>query len=160
MITYRAPLRDMHFVMFELPGFAPLRALPGCADLDAGSVVPVLDAAAKFCSEVLRPLNRRGDEEACTLATADVRTPKGFAQAFRAYAEGGWAMIAAHPQYGGAHLPHAVRTLVEEMVCAANLAFASYTMRHPLRILAASGITKSSRMVPGGSGENRLFRSA
>jgi butyryl-CoA dehydrogenase len=131
MTSYRAPLRDMHFVMFEMPGFAALRALPGCADLDAGSVAPALEAAAKLCANVLRPLNRSGDEEGCTVTGDAVRTPREFASAFRAYADGGWAVIAAHPKYGGAHLPHAVRALVEEMVCSANLAFASYTMLIP-----------------------------
>jgi hypothetical protein len=63
MTSYRAPLRDMHFVMFEMPGFAALRALPGCADLDAVSVAPVLERrrsfAPTFCGRSTAPGTRR-----------------------------------------------------------------------------------------------------
>lgn len=131
MIPYRPPLRDMHFVLHELPGFASVRELPGCEDLSGDVVAPILDAAAKLCSGVLRPINRNGDEEGCRLDDGAVHTPDGFPEAFRAYADGGWASISSPAQYGGQHLPQAIRVLFEEMICSANLAFASYTMLIP-----------------------------
>jgi len=131
MSTYRAPLRDMHFVLHELPGFASVRKLPGCEDLSADLVAPILDGAAKLCSETLRPLNRSGDEEGCALENGVVRTARGLADAFRVYADGGWASVSSPQEFGGQHLPHAIRALFEEMICSANLAFASYTMLIP-----------------------------
>jgi alkylation response protein AidB-like acyl-CoA dehydrogenase len=126
MATYQAPLRDMRFVLYELFGLDGIRALPGCEDLAADLVDPILDEAAKLSAEVLQPLNRGGDEEGCRIENGVVRTPKGFPEAYRTYAEGGWTGLACAPEYGGQGLPHAVALLVEEMVCAANLSFALY----------------------------------
>jgi len=131
MTTYRAPLRDMRFVLHELPGYASLRGLPDRAGFSADVADSILDGAAKFTSEVLRPINRGGDEEGCTLEGGAVRAPPGFADAYRAYAKGGWTVIAAHSEFGGQHLPHTLRALVEEMICSANLAFGSYVMLIP-----------------------------
>jgi alkylation response protein AidB-like acyl-CoA dehydrogenase len=126
MVAYNAPLRDMRFVLYELEGLDTLRALPGCEDLGPDLLDPVLEEAGKFSAEVLQPLNRSGDEEGCRLENGVVRTPKGFTEAYRAYAEGGWTSLACDPAYGGQGLPHAVGVLVEEMVCSAGLSFALY----------------------------------
>ncbi len=132
MTTYRAPLRDMRFVLHELPGYASLRGfLADRTDLSTDVADSILDGAAKLATEVLRPINRGGDEESCALGDGAVRTPRGFAEAFRTFADGGWAVVAAHPEFGGQHLPHTLRALVDEMICSANLAFASYTMLIP-----------------------------
>jgi len=126
MVAYHPPLRDMRFVLYELEGLDPLRALPGCEDLAADLLDPVLEEAGKLSAEVLQPLNRSGDEEGCRLENGVVRTPMGFRAAYRAYAEGGWCSLACDPAYGGQGLPHAVGVLVEEMVCSAGLSFALY----------------------------------
>jgi butyryl-CoA dehydrogenase len=126
MASYHAPLRDMRFVLYELDGIDGLRCLPGCEDLGADVLDPVLEEAGKLAAEVLQPLNRSGDEEGCRLENGVVRTPKGFPEAYRAYAEGGWTSLACDPAYGGQGLPHAVGVLVEEMACSAGLSFALY----------------------------------
>jgi alkylation response protein AidB-like acyl-CoA dehydrogenase len=120
---YQAPLADMRFLLREWDAGDAAGAAPVPEVADA-----VLEAAARFAAGVLRPLNRRGDEEGCVLDDGKVRTPHGFAPAFRAYADGGWAALAGDPTYGGQGLPHRVRILVDEMWCAANLSFASYTL--------------------------------
>src|ERR1700741_5670142 len=117
MAAYRAPLRDMRFVLHEMHDFDALRALPGCGEFSADMVDSVLEEAARFCERVLHPLNRSGDEEGCSLGDGAVRTPAGFREAHRAYASGGWAGLACAPEFGGQGLPHAVRVLVEEMIC-------------------------------------------
>ncbi|HET6182182.1 MAG TPA: acyl-CoA dehydrogenase C-terminal domain-containing protein [Acetobacteraceae bacterium] len=126
MPIYAAPLRDMRFVLNELAGIDRLRALPGCAELGPELVDPILEEAAKFCTEVLLPLNRSGDEEGCTLENGVVRTPRGFPEAYRAFCEGGWTALGADPEYGGQGLPKSVGLLVEEMICATNLSFGMY----------------------------------
>ena len=120
MPTYAAPLRDMRFVLNELAGTDRLRALPGCEEVGPDLIDPVIEEAARFCSEILLPLNRSGDEEGCTLENGVVRTPKGFPEAYRAFREGGWTSLGADPDYGGQGLP------VEEMICSANLSFGMY----------------------------------
>ncbi|MFZ4406033.1 MAG: acyl-CoA dehydrogenase C-terminal domain-containing protein [Paracraurococcus sp.] len=126
MPTYTAPLRDMRFVLTELAGTERLRALPGCEDIGPDLVEPVLEEAAKFCSEVLLPINRSGDEEGCVLENGVVRTPRGFPEAYRAFCEAGWSSLGADPAYGGQGLPKAIGLLVEEMICSANMAFGMY----------------------------------
>jgi 3-(methylsulfanyl)propanoyl-CoA dehydrogenase len=126
MPAYTAPLRDMRFVLNELADPDRLRALPGCEEVTPELVDPVLEEAAKLCSEVLFPLNRPGDEEGCALENGVVRTPKGFPEAYRTFREGGWAALACDPDYGGQGLPKSVSLLFEEMMCSANLSFGMY----------------------------------
>lgn len=128
MTAYRAPLRDFRFILYELHGVDRLRALPGCEDIDSDLMESILTEAAKVCEQVLHPLNRAADEAGCQLSGGVVSTPEGFPEAYQRFAEGGWTALSCDPAFGGQGLPHAVRTLVDEMVCSANLAFASYTM--------------------------------
>jgi phosphomannomutase len=78
MADYKAPLRDMRFVLNEFMDPARLRALPGCEEMTDDLVDPILEEAGKLCAEVLFPINRPGDEEGCTIENGVVRTPKGF----------------------------------------------------------------------------------
>ena len=126
MASYKAPLRDMRFVLFELMGGDDIASLPGYEEFTRDLIDPVLEEAAKVCEEVLHPLNRSGDEEGCTLENGVVRTPKGFIDAYRQFREGGWTSIACDPEYGGQGLPRAVDTLIVEMICSANLSFSLY----------------------------------
>ncbi|WPP02905.1 acyl-CoA dehydrogenase C-terminal domain-containing protein [Methylocella tundrae] len=126
MASYKAPLRDMRFVLFELMDGDELASLPGYEEFTRDLIDPILEEAAKLCEEVLHPLNRTGDEEGCTLENGVVRTPKGFPEAYRLFREGGWTSIACDPAYGGQGLPKAVDTLIVEMICSANLSFSLY----------------------------------
>jgi butyryl-CoA dehydrogenase len=126
MPSYKAPLRDMRFVLYELMGGDDLASLPGYEEFTRDLIDPVLEEAAKVCEEVLHPLNRSGDEEGCTFDNGTVRTPKGFAEAYALFREGGWTSIACDPAYGGQGLPKAVNVLVEEMICSSNLSFGMY----------------------------------
>ena len=126
MQTYRAPLRDMRFVLHELHDSSALAALPGLDEVTPELIDSILDEAARFCEDVLAPLNASGDEEGCRLENGVVRTPKGFPGAYRRFREGGWTAIACDPRYGGQGLPHSVNKAVEEMICSANLAFGMY----------------------------------
>ena len=126
MPTYQAPLRDMRFVLTEIAGLDRLRALPGCADFDTDLIESILNAAGSFCSEVLAPLNRLGDEAGCVFENGVVRTPNGFPEAYRAFRDSGWTALGCDPEYGGQGVPKTVALLVEEMICSANLAFGMY----------------------------------
>ncbi len=126
MPGYQAPLRDMRFNLYDVFGGDDIASLPGYEDFTRDLIDPVLDEAAKLCEEVLFPLNRSGDEEGCTFENGVVRTPKGFKEAYRLFREGGWTSIACDPDYGGQGMPAVVNTLVEEMICSANLSFGMY----------------------------------
>ena len=126
MATYSPPLRDMRFTFRELFDGDQLTALPGYDDFTPDVIDAVLEEAGKLAAEVLFPLNASGDVEGCTFENGVVRTPAGFQDAYKKFAEGGWTGIAADPDYGGQGLPKAVNMLVEEMICSANMAFGMY----------------------------------
>jgi alkylation response protein AidB-like acyl-CoA dehydrogenase len=101
-------------------------AVPGYADLDTAFTAAVLEEAGKVASDVLAPLNPVGDREGCHLENGVVRTPKGFAEAFRAMKDGGWTALDCDPDYGGQGLPYLMGTAVGEIFVAANMAFNMY----------------------------------
>ena len=55
-----------------------------------------------------------------------VRTPEGFKEAYKTFAETGWCGIACDPKYGGQGLPKVVNFVFEEMICSANMSFGMY----------------------------------
>jgi alkylation response protein AidB-like acyl-CoA dehydrogenase len=125
MSTYHAPLKDMLFVMKELAGLEQVGKLPGFEDATPDTVTAILEEAAKFANEVLDPLNASGDREGATLVEGGgVKTPTGFKEAYRKFAENGWNGLTKNPDHGGQGLPQLVATAVEEMWHGANLAFA------------------------------------
>jgi len=123
-VSYNAPLKDMQFVLTELANLAEINALPGCEDATPDTVEAVLEENAKFCRDVIAPLNRVGDKDPSYWKDGFVTTTKGFREAFKAYAEAGWQGV-QHPQdFGGQGLPKLVATPCMEMLHGANLSFA------------------------------------
>ena len=124
MATYSAPVDDMAFLLRQVFDFdATMAGLPGYEEVNAELAVSVLEEAGKFAAGVLEPLNRPGDEEGCTLKDGVVTTPKGFADAYRAFADAGWGGLSGDPEYGGQGLPRVLQILMDEMVSSANLSF-------------------------------------
>jgi alkylation response protein AidB-like acyl-CoA dehydrogenase len=128
MGEYKAPLRDMHFVLQELAGLAEIARLPGCEEINAELVDQILEESAKFASGVLSPLNQAADKEGSKWDKGKVTTPKGFKEAYKQFIEGGWNALQAPTEYGGQGLPKIVSTPVVEMWKSANLSFSLVTM--------------------------------
>lgn len=127
MWQYEAPLRDMRYVIEDLLGLpAQWAGVPAFAELDADTARQVLAEAARFATEVLAPTNANGDLEGCTLADGEVRTPKGFRDAYRAFVEAGWPALACDPAVGGQGLPQVLNAALYEMLAAANHAWTMY----------------------------------
>ena len=126
MPVYKAPLKDMRFVLHELYDSTAIAELPGNADFTPELIDSVLEEAAKISEEVLFPLNQVGDREGCTYENGVVRTPTGYREAYRTFCEGGWTSISADPDYGGQGMPLTAAMMVEEMFCSATVAFGLY----------------------------------
>ncbi|HYC15531.1 MAG TPA: acyl-CoA dehydrogenase family protein, partial [Stellaceae bacterium] len=128
MSEYKAPLRDMHFVLQELAGLADIARLPGCEEVNAELVDQILEEGAKFATGVLSPINRSADEEGSHWEKGKVTTPRGFKEAYKQFIEGGWNGLQAPAEYGGQGLPKIVSTPLVEMWKSANLSFSLVTM--------------------------------
>ncbi len=127
MSAYRAPLQDMQFILHEVQGAESLFAsMPGTEELGRDLMDAVLESAAKISEEVLAPVNRSGDEEGCRLEDGKVYTPKGFKEAYKEFAQGGWVGLSGDVDFGGQGMPKVLAVLFEEMVMAANSSFALY----------------------------------
>jgi alkylation response protein AidB-like acyl-CoA dehydrogenase len=127
MLSYRPPLRDMQFVLDELLD-APrvLRGLPAFEAIDSELFRQVTEEAGRFAAEVLAPLNASGDREGCRYEDGAVRTPAGFAQAYRQFREAGWPALARAPEDGGQGLPHLLDCALYEMLVGANHGWTMY----------------------------------
>jgi butyryl-CoA dehydrogenase len=123
-MSYTAPLKDMLFVMNELADLDAVSSLPGCEDATLDTVEAVLEEHAKFCSEVLAPLNQTADREPGRLHDGAVTTAKGFKEAFKAFGAAGWQGIQHPAEIGGQNLPKLVAAACIEMLNSANLSFA------------------------------------
>ena len=123
MSDYRAPVKDMQFVINELAGLADLAALPGFEEATPDLVEAVLEEAAALSGEVIAPTNVIGDEQGTKVVDGEVKVPAEFHSAYQQYVEGGWPSIVNDPEFGGQGLPKLVGMAVEEMLQTANLAW-------------------------------------
>ena len=123
-MTYRAPLKDMLFVLNELVDISKINALPNCEDATPDTVEAILEEHAKFAGEVVAPLNWIGDQEPSFWKDGQVTTTKGFKEAFNQYAEAGWQGVQHPAEFGGQALPKIVATPCLEMLNAASVSFA------------------------------------
>ncbi len=120
-MPYQAPLSDYRLLL-PLLGFDKVTATSRFADATPDTVEAMLLEAARLSSTVLAPLNRAGDLHPARLENGTVRTSPGFAEGFRAMAEGGWIGMSASPEYGGMGLPITLASCVNEMTGSACLA--------------------------------------
>ena len=115
MSTYKAPLTDIRFALYDVLGAEALFAKLGYGDATRDVLDAVLEEAGRFTETVLAPLNSVGDEIGCSFdkASGEVTTPPGFREAYAQFIEGGWTGLTAAPEFGGQGLPHVDGRAVE-----------------------------------------------
>jgi len=123
-MSYRAPVKDMLFVMKELAGIDAVAQLPGHEEAGADTAAAVLEECAKLAEGVIAPLNLEGDKNPSSFANGEVRATPGFKDAFRQYTEGGWQGLQHPAEFGGQGLPKLIHAACCEMANGASISFA------------------------------------
>jgi alkylation response protein AidB-like acyl-CoA dehydrogenase len=131
MTAYKAPLDDLRFALFDVLGAE--KTLTGLRGGEAHSrdlLDAVLEEAGRLSEQLLAPINGPADEEGCHFdkATQTVTTPKGFKEAFKQFAEGGWTGLTNPEAYGGQALPNVLGTATTEIFQSGNLAWSLYPL--------------------------------
>ncbi|APE48650.1 acyl-CoA dehydrogenase [Delftia sp. HK171] len=124
---YQPPLQDIRFVQQHWLGAeADWRRMPAHEALDQETADMVVEAAGRFCADVLAPLNGPADLQGCRLEEGRVRTPDGFPEAYAAFVEAGWPALACAPEAGGQGLPQLLDAALHEMLASANHGWTMY----------------------------------
>ena len=125
MTGYRAPTRDIWFVLEELARWAEINALPGWEEATPELARAALKEAATLAEEVIAPTNPAGDREGARIEAGGVRVPTAFKEAFGQFRDGGWTSLDADPEYGGQGLPALLSIAISELWQSANLAWSN-----------------------------------
>ena len=129
MAAYKAPLRDIRFLLNNVFDAGELFAsMPDTTEITDDLIAAIVEAAGKIAEGLLAPINSSGDAEACHFESGTVTTPKGFKEAYKAFADGGWPSLTGDVNYGGQGMPKMLSAVIEEMLFAANSSFALYTI--------------------------------
>ena len=121
-MPYRAPVKDIRFILDHVAGFAEVAATPRFSAATPDLAEAILEEAGRLSTDILAPLNRIGDQNPARLENGVVVSSPGFAEGYRAIAEGGWVGMAASPAFGGMGLPISLALGVDDMMSGACLA--------------------------------------
>jgi alkylation response protein AidB-like acyl-CoA dehydrogenase len=143
--AYRAPLRDIRFVVHEVLDLEQHYQSFGREELNKDLLEGILEEGARFAETVLAPTNRIGDEHGLRFDNGQVVTPPGFKEAYERYCQDGWITMCADPQYGGQGLPGGFALAFSEMLISGNMAWKMY-----------SGLTESAALTIQAHGTDQL----
>lgn len=127
--SFSVDLRDIHFVLFDqLQVDRKLAAVPQYADFDREVYEATLTEGKRLAEQVLAPINAPGDREGCHFDGAgNVRTPKGYKEAWETLRPGGWLAVSAPAELGGGGMPFTLAMTLSEMMVGACMAFVMYS---------------------------------
>ncbi len=127
MPEFKAPLRDMKFLMHEVFDYAEhYKTLPGGEEATPDVVDAILDECARFAESEIAPINQSGDEEGCHLVDGQVTTPKGFKEAYDTFRDAGWPSLSHPEEHGGQGLPMSLGLIKHEILATANWSWSMY----------------------------------
>lgn len=126
MPTYKAPIRDIEFLLYDVYNAEAHYQKIGAEDASRDMLSAIIAEGAKFCEQVIAPLNQSGDQEGCTWSEDGVTTPTGFKEAYQQYVENGWGALSSPAEMGGQGLPESVGHIISEMAGTANWSWSMY----------------------------------
>ncbi|MEH6698778.1 MAG: acyl-CoA dehydrogenase C-terminal domain-containing protein [Brevundimonas sp.] len=125
-MAYKAPVRDLTFVLNEVLEIDRYSNQPGFAEVSSDLVQQILEEGAKFAEEVIAPLNKVGDQEGCKWDNGKVTGPTGWKEAYQQMVEAGWPGLSSDPAHGGQGMPAIVGMAFGQFTAAASAAFSMY----------------------------------
>ncbi len=121
---YKAPVEDIAFTLKHVTGMTAAMDKGLLGDLSEDLVDAILSEAGRFATDAVAPLGAIGDRQGSRLVDGHVKTPDGWAQLYRDFAEGGWSSLTGPEEFGGQALPQMLLMATLEMWNAGSLAFA------------------------------------
>jgi alkylation response protein AidB-like acyl-CoA dehydrogenase len=125
-MAYKAPVRDLTFILNEVLEIDRYSNQPGFQDVSSDLVQQILEEGAKFSEEVIAPLNKVGDQEGCKWVDGKVTGPTGWKEAYQSMVEAGWPALSSDPEFGGQGMPAVVGMAFGQFTAAASPAFSMY----------------------------------
>ncbi|MDX1695806.1 MAG: acyl-CoA dehydrogenase C-terminal domain-containing protein [Ketobacteraceae bacterium] len=141
MPQYKAPLRDMEFVLHDVFQVENYYQSLGYDEVNRDLVDAILTESAKFAENELATCRQIGDEQGAKLEDGSVTLPPGFNEAYNTYRDNGWGAMCWDTQWGGQGLPHSLGIVFHEMCFSANVAWCAIsTLTHgAIRAIEAHG---------------------
>jgi alkylation response protein AidB-like acyl-CoA dehydrogenase len=125
-MAYKAPVRDLSFVLHDVLQVENFGNLLPDADLSRDLIDQIVEEGGKFAEEVIAPINRTGDQEGCHIEGDVVTTPKGWKDAYHQMVEAGWPSLGFGTEFGGQGMPSVVSSAVGQFTAGASAAFSMY----------------------------------
>ena len=125
-MAYKAPVRDLTFILNEVLEIDRYSNQPGFADVTSDLVDQILEEGAKFAEEVIAPLNKVGDIEGCKWDDGKVTGPTGWKEAYQQMVAAGWPGLSSDVEHGGQGMPSIVGMAFGQFTAAASPAFSMY----------------------------------
>ncbi len=123
MYEYRAPRRELSFVLHEVLEVERVLANLGRSEVNRALIDEIIEESAKFSETVLSPLNWQGDREPPRCVDGVVTVPAAFKSAYTQYCRDGWPTMGGPAAYGGQALPSLAHVPVGELLCSAAMAW-------------------------------------
>ncbi|MFA5988263.1 MAG: acyl-CoA dehydrogenase [Sphingomonas sp.] len=117
-------IAEQRFTLDNIAKIADLAATDRFQSASSDVVDAVLEGVGALAAGEWAPLSRLGDTVGAKWTDDGVKMPAGFADAYRAYVEGGWGTIGVAEAFGGQGMPFVIQTAVLDTLGAANMGFA------------------------------------
>ena len=128
MSVYKAPQKELSFILEELVGYDEHCKMPGYEEASSDMVQAILPEAARFFEEVVAPTNWACNEQAAHLDNGKVITSPALDGVYEQMVAGGWCCLSGDSDYEGAGFPGVIDVAVQEMLQSANLGFSLLPM--------------------------------
>jgi alkylation response protein AidB-like acyl-CoA dehydrogenase len=123
-MSFVAAVRDQRDVLDHVVRIDELAATERFAAATPDVVDAVLNGVAALAEAEWAPNAAVGDRAGARWSPDGVTMPHGYAQAYRAYVDGGWGTVGVSTEWGGQGLPFVLQAAVLETLGGADMALA------------------------------------